>query len=158
MAKYCWYYEYPIGKIGVAETDGYIVGVFFADGADGSAGGFELFESETIKKTARQLEEYFAGERREFDLPLAFTGTEFQNLVWEALMLIPYGETRTYGWIAAQIGNPKGARAVGMANNRNPIVVICPCHRVIGKSGGLVGYGGGLPVKKYLLDLESARR
>ena len=154
MGSY-WHYEYPIGKVGVAETDGRVVGVFFAQGA---IEGFELRETALIRKTAGQLEEYFAGKRREFDLPLSFAGSGFQKLVWEALLAIPYGETRTYGEIAAQVGNPKGARAVGMANNRNPIVIICPCHRVIGKGGALVGYGGGLATKKYLLELESRER
>ena len=107
-----------------------------------------------LKKAAKQLTEYFAGKRREFDLPLDFTGTGFQKKVWAALLTIPYGETRSYGEIAKQIGNPKACRAVGMANNRNPIAIICPCHRVIGADGSLVGFGGGLPAKQFLLDLE----
>ena len=106
-------------------------------------------------ETIRQLEEYFAGIRKEFDIPLSMKGTEFQMEDWKALCTIPYGETRTYGQIAAQIGRPKASRAVGMANHNNPISVIVPCHRVIGAGGKLVGYGGGLDVKEALLTLEN---
>jgi methylated-DNA-[protein]-cysteine S-methyltransferase len=107
-----------------------------------------------IKKTAAQLAEYFDGKRKTFNLPLAPEGTEFQKSVWQALQTIPFGETRSYGEIAAQIGKPQASRAVGMANNRNPIVIIIPCHRVIGHDGNLTGYGGGLKVKEFLLHLE----
>jgi methylated-DNA-[protein]-cysteine S-methyltransferase len=105
----------------------------------------------------RQLEEYFAGQRTEFDLPLNAKGTAFQHDVWTALQTIPYGEIRSYGHIAAQIGRPGASRAVGLANGRNPIAVIVPCHRVIGASGALTGYGGGLHRKRLLLDLEARR-
>lgn len=104
-----------------------------------------------------QLAEYFAGDRDAFDLSLQPSGTEFQRAVWQALAEIPYGETRSYGQIAQQIGRPKAARAVGMANNRNPIAVIVPCHRVIGANGTMVGYAGGLDRKTWLLDHERAR-
>lgn len=103
-----------------------------------------------------QLEQYFAGERREFDLPLLPEGTEFQRAVWSALREIPFGETRSYGEIAAAVGRPNAARAVGMANNRNPIAIVVPCHRVIGAGGTLVGYAGGLGRKTWLLDHERA--
>jgi methylated-DNA-[protein]-cysteine S-methyltransferase len=103
-----------------------------------------------------QLGEYFAGQRTRFDLPLSPTGTPFQLSVWRALAEIPFGETETYGAVAARVGNPKASRAVGMANNRNPLAVIVPCHRVIGASGSLVGYGGGLEAKRWLLDHERA--
>ena len=103
-----------------------------------------------------QLEEYFAGTRREFDLELSPHGTEFQMQVWSALRTIGYGETRSYGQLAAQVGRPKASRAVGLANGRNPISIIVPCHRVIGADGSLTGYGGGLENKKILLDLEAA--
>ena len=150
-----WFYQYPTGTLGIAEEDGHIVRVFFADGSEGRAlQGFELAETGLIKRAAKQLREYFEGKRKDFDLPLLFTGTDFQKQVWEALLTIPYGETGSYGQIAAQVGRPKAARAVGMANNRNPIVIICPCHRVIGSNGSLAGYGGGLPLKQQLLDLE----
>jgi methylated-DNA-[protein]-cysteine S-methyltransferase len=102
-----------------------------------------------------QLREYFAGERRRFDLDLAPTGNPFEMRVWEALQEIPYGETVSYGEIARRIGDPNAPRAVGLANGRNPIALIIPCHRVIGANGSLTGYGGGLPRKRYLLDLES---
>lgn len=101
-----------------------------------------------------QLREYFAGARRTFDLPLAPHGTAFQRRVWAALRTIPYGETRTYGELAAAIGNPSACRAVGMANHRNPIPIIIPCHRVIGANGTLTGYAGGLEIKRRLLALE----
>ncbi len=101
-----------------------------------------------------QLEAYFAGERVEFDIDLRFDGTPFQELVWSALREIPYGETVSYGELAEQIGRPGAARAVGLANGRNPIAIIVPCHRVIGADGSLTGYGGGLDRKRILLDLE----
>ncbi|CDE23966.1 methylated-DNA--protein-cysteine methyltransferase [Amedibacillus dolichus CAG:375] len=102
----------------------------------------------------RQLQEYFDGLRKEFTLPLVLEGTAFQKKVWTALCKIPYGETRSYQDIARMIDQPKACRAVGMANNRNPIVIVIPCHRVIGKNKTLVGYGGGLKRKEYLLKLE----
>lgn len=103
----------------------------------------------------RRLEEYFDGERRTFDLPLQLTGNPFEQLVWDQLCRIPYGETVSYGTIARRIGQPGAARAVGLANGRNPIAVIVPCHRVIGADGTLTGYGGGLERKQFLLDLEA---
>jgi methylated-DNA-[protein]-cysteine S-methyltransferase len=106
----------------------------------------------------RQLRAYFAGELTEFDLPLAFEGTEFQLRVWQSLRGIPYGETISYGQLATRLGNPKASRAVGLANGSNPIPIIVPCHRVIGSNGSLVGYGGGLENKKALLALESRQR
>lgn len=107
-----------------------------------------------LKKAARELEEYFAGKRRSFTFKMSPSGTDFQKKVWKALEQIPYGETRTYGEIARAIGKPKAARAVGMANNRNPLSIVVPCHRVIGSTGDLVGYGGGLSLKTKLLKLE----
>ena len=106
-------------------------------------------------RAAVQLEEYLNGKRRHFDLPLRPQGTEFQRSVWNALLTIPYGETRSYKEIAQAVENPKAFRAVGMANNKNPISIFIPCHSVIGSSGSLVGYGGGLELKKRLLELES---
>lgn len=104
----------------------------------------------------RQLIEYIHGERQTFDLPLAPSGTEFQRQVWRALVDIPFGETRSYGELARQLGRPDASRAVGAANGDNPIAVVIPCHRVIGSDGSLTGYGGGLPMKKFLLELENA--
>ena len=105
---------------------------------------------------ARELQEYFAGSRRDFSFPLDLRGTEFQLACWKALLAIPYGETRTYADIARAVGRPQGFRAVGMANNRNPVAIVVPCHRVIASDGTLCGYGGGLDVKRKLLQLEGA--
>jgi len=107
-----------------------------------------------LLQTQRELDEYFAGKRQEFDIQVVPEGTEFQKNVWKALQDIPFGDTASYSDIAHRIGNPKAVRAVGMANNRNPVSLIIPCHRVIGKDGSLVGYGGGLDRKKQLLHLE----
>lgn len=105
---------------------------------------------------ARELEEYFSGQRRTFSFPLDLRGTEFQRACWRALVAIPYGETRSYADIARVVGRPQGFRAVGMANNRNPIAIVVPCHRVIASDGTLCGYGGGLDIKRRLLELEGA--
>ena len=113
-------------------------------------------DTAVLRQCEEELAAYFAGKLRPFTVPLGPVGTPFQLSVWEALRQIPYGETRTYGEIAAAIGNPRACRAVGMANNRNPISILIPCHRVIGSGGALVGYGGGLEVKKFLLKLEGA--
>jgi methylated-DNA-[protein]-cysteine S-methyltransferase len=111
---------------------------------------------ERTRPYATQLSEYFAGQRQRFDLPLDLRGTAFQKRCWEALLKIPYGKTVSYGAIAKDVGSPKGFRAVGMANNRNPVAIIVPCHRVIASGGTLCGYGGGLPSKEWLLKLEGA--
>ena len=111
-------------------------------------------ETPLIRRAAVQLQEYFAGKRKVFDLPLAPEGTSFQHRVWAVLRSIPYGQTLTYGEVAARAGNPKASRAVGMANNRNPLMIIVPCHRVIGAGGRLVGYACGLDKKEFLLNLE----
>lgn len=113
---------------------------------------------EPFAAVAEQLSAYFAGELTEFDLPLNLQGTPFQLSVWNALQEIPYGETTTYGQIAAELGKPSASRAVGLANGRNPVSVIVPCHRVIGSNGDLTGYGGGLDRKRYLLDMERKAR
>lgn len=114
----------------------------------------ERADHPVLVETERQLGEYFAGERRRFDVPLSFAGTDFQKRVWAALLTIPFGETRSYGEIADQLGKPGASRAVGAANGRNPISIIAPCHRVIGSGGQLTGFAGGLEAKKYLLELE----
>ncbi|MGV7120060.1 methylated-DNA--[protein]-cysteine S-methyltransferase [Sphingopyxis sp. 550A] len=111
-------------------------------------------EHPVLVETERQLGEYFAGKRRTFDVPLSFSGSDFQKQVWEALLTIPFGETRSYGEIAQQVGRPTASRAVGAANGRNPISIIAPCHRVVGSTGKLTGFAGGLDAKKYLLELE----
>jgi methylated-DNA-[protein]-cysteine S-methyltransferase len=110
-----------------------------------------------LVEAERQLDEYFAGHRKRFFVRLDFTGTEFQNKVWRALLAIPFGETRSYGEIAKQIGNPRAMRAVGAANGKNPISIIAPCHRVIGATGKLTGFAGGLEAKAHLLELEGGR-
>ncbi len=110
--------------------------------------------SAVLDATAAQLGEYFAGARRTFDLPIAPRGTGFQQIVWRKLVTIPYGETRSYGALAHAIGRPAASRAVGAANGKNPISIIVPCHRVVGASGGLTGYAGGLAAKRWLLDHE----
>jgi methylated-DNA-[protein]-cysteine S-methyltransferase len=107
-----------------------------------------------LPAAARQLKEYFAGKRREFDLPLRMEGTEFQQRVWRELTKIPFGETRSYGQLAKRLNNPNGSRAVGLANGRNPIAIIVPCHRVIGADGSLTGFGGGIDRKEWLLTHE----
>lgn len=114
-------------------------------------------ETSLLQRAGIQLMEYFQGKRKEFSLPLAPRGTEFQKKVWKALCTIPYGQTRSYGGVAAQIGNPRACRAVGRANNKNPIMIFIPCHRVIGADGSLTGFGGGLEAKKYMLDLEKEK-
>lgn len=110
-----------------------------------------------LKETEAQLKAYFARKLDRFSLPLDFVGTEFQKNVWEALLKIPFGQTRSYLQIAQQIGNPKAVRAVGAANGKNPISIVVPCHRVIGANGKLTGFAGGLPTKQYLLDIEHIR-
>lgn len=115
---------------------------------------YDIKETELISKAAAQLREYFDGKRKEFNIKLNPQGTEFQRKVWQALLQIPYGETRSYKDIAIAIGNKNACRAVGMANNKNPIMCIIPCHRVIGADGSLVGYGAGINIKEKLLNLE----
>lgn len=111
--------------------------------------------SEITQRAAYELEEYFAGRRRTFSIPLLFAGTDFQKKVWSALLDVPFGETKSYAWLAKKIGNPKAVRAVGLANGANNISIFAPCHRIIGSNGSLVGYGGGLEIKRFLLNLEN---
>ncbi|MBQ6108457.1 MAG: methylated-DNA--[Thermoguttaceae bacterium] len=141
-------YSSPIGPIFLRESNGFLVSVHF------SAEGESSPETPILLQAARELDEYFAGRRQTFDLPLNPTGTPFQRKVWAELQKIPYGTTISYGELARRIGQPKASRAVGMANHRNPLAIFIPCHRVIGADGSLTGYGGGLEVKRFLLDLE----
>jgi methylated-DNA-[protein]-cysteine S-methyltransferase len=149
----------PLGPLLLTADDEGITGLHM----DGSAHGPTHPRADWVQDASRfaearhQLEEYFSGDRTEFDLPLRPVGTPFQQRVWAALQTIPYGEIRSYGEIATQISRPGASRAVGLANGRNPIAVIVPCHRVIGASGSLTGYGGGLQRKRLLLDLEARR-
>lgn len=141
----------PVGVLTLEENDGRLARLEFGACPEEGERTWVLCEA------VRQLEAYFAGKLREFDLPLAPQGTPFQLEVWQALRKIPYGETRTYQEIAIAVGREKACRAVGMANNRNPISIIVPCHRVIGADGSLTGYGGGLEVKRFLLELEGIK-
>jgi len=144
-------YDTPFGKITVESDGDAITGIMTESNAQPTG----TYEATTLTDiTAMQLDEYFAGKRKSFDVPLRPQGTDFQRSVWKALEKIPYGKTRSYKQIAQAIGNPKACRAVGLANNKNPIWIIIPCHRVIGSDGALTGYGGGLNMKKKLLDLE----
>ena len=154
--KNVFYYTFPVGGIGIAEEAGKISGVFFRTDKKKQPKAADCITAETplIKKTAKELKEYFEGKRKKFDIPLLLKGTDFQLSVWKALQKIPYGKTRSYKETAGMAGNPKACRAAGMANNRNPIAIIIPCHRVIGSDGSLTGYGGGLEKKQYLLELE----
>lgn len=141
----------PIGNIIISEENENLVELNIDNEKN-----INIKESQTplLIETAKQLEEYFLGKRKQFDIPLKPKGTEFMQKVWNELKNIPYGETRTYKDIAISIGNEKASRAVGMANNKNPIPIIIPCHRVIGSNKSLVGYALGLGVKEYLLNLE----
>lgn len=152
---YC-YLDSPVGDLLLAGDEDALSLVGFPEGAMRYEPEPDWIYNEKPFAAARQqLREYFAGERREFDLPLNVTGTDFQLQVLEELRRIPYGETTSYGDIAKRIGRPKAMRAVGAANGRNPIPIIIPCHRVIGSSGDLTGFGGGLPAKRALLKLEA---
>lgn len=142
----------PCGEMAVAEEEGKITRLYLR--AQDAPQNAARNETPVLKQAAAQLAEYFAGKRKHFDLPLAPQGTPFQQKVWRALCAIPYGQTASYGQIAAKINNHKACRAVGMANNKNPVAIFIPCHRVVGADGALTGYGGGLALKKKLLDLE----
>lgn len=154
--KHIFFYPTAIGKIGIAADDTAIIGLYFSDHP--LPPDVFLYESEPIKEAATQLSEYLAGTRTAFTLSLAPAGTAFQQAVWQALQEIPYGETRSYKEIAMRIGKPNACRAVGMANNKNPLAIFIPCHRVIGANGKLVGYGGGLTIKEQLLALEKTSK
>lgn len=149
--EFYYSYEFPIGMIHIAEDPDGICDISFKNEFEEIA---TKKETALIKKTAAQLKEYFAGKRRSFTIKISTHGTAFQEEVWRQLQQIPYSETRSYGEIAALCNNPKASRAVGMANNKNRISILIPCHRVIGKDRKLVGYAGGLEIKKYLLTLE----
>jgi methylated-DNA-[protein]-cysteine S-methyltransferase len=146
------YVDTPIGSILIVGDETAIVEIHFA-GAEPESDWTR--HPAALREAANQLRAYFAGERQTFDLPLAPRGTEFQQSVWSALQKIPYGETTTYSTIAERIGRPAAVRAVGAANGANPIPIVIPCHRVIGASGSLTGFGGGLDVKRQLLAMEA---
>ncbi len=170
MMRYGCYIESPVGKLQVVEKNGELTHVLFCSRREpkpvtenghevlakvlGKTVYFEEKMTPVLKQAKKELEEYFDGKRKAFDIPLAPEGTEFQLKAWEGLRTIPYGETRTYKQMAEYACCPKGYRAIGLANNRNPISIIVPCHRVIGSNGKLVGFGGGLDKKELLLNLE----
>ncbi|MHB1559891.1 MAG: methylated-DNA--[protein]-cysteine S-methyltransferase [Isosphaeraceae bacterium] len=156
----CFYLEYaaPVGPL-VLTSDGEALTGLHLPEHDGSAATMPTDASwrrdpGPFREAVAQLDAYFAGERTTFDLPLRLGGTDFQRLAWDALLTIPYGTTISYGEQARRIGRPAASRAVGAANGRNPVAIIVPCHRVIGSGGKLTGYGGGLPLKQWLIDLE----
>jgi methylated-DNA-[protein]-cysteine S-methyltransferase len=150
----------PVGRLTLVATDNGLAAILWENDRPHRVRLNMTAEDNThpvLVETERQLEEYFAGERKKFTVKLDFAGTAFQRKVWNALLTIPFGETRTYGQIATQIGNPAAGRAVGAANGRNPISIIAPCHRVIGSTGKLTGFAGGLDVKAHLLALEGMK-
>lgn len=154
------YMDSPVGALKLVAHDQALVAVMWDNEDHKRVRLAELIENiqhPMLLKVKQQLEQYFAGQRQQFNLPLDFQGTDFQQQVWRALLTIPYGETRSYKDIALQIGNEKAVRAVGAANGRNPISIIAPCHRVIGSGGALVGFAGGLDKKQILLSLEQGQ-
>lgn len=152
------FHETVMGRFGIAEENQAIVAVYLPWPVDDEIIVQDIgTETPLLEEAFRQLHEYLAGKRREFTLPLDAQGTEFRRRVWRELRNIPYGETVSYQTVAERIGNPKAARAVGAANGRNPIPIFIPCHRVIGASGNLVGFGGGLELKEKLLNLEKTK-
>lgn len=155
MKDYC-YYQSPIGRLMLIGKNGVLEELLFPNEVQDKLidSGFQHNEK-IFEPVLKQLREYFAGKRQHFSLKLSPNGTEFQHRVWQELCNIPYGQTTSYGEVAARLGNPKGGRAVGMANGKNPIPIIVPCHRVIGKDGSLTGFGGGLDIKRQLLELEN---
>ena len=152
------FFETPLGWMRAEEDANGLTALQFAEQASAPADHPANDSCLYLADAEAQLKEYFAGKRQRFDIPLSVQGTDFQRRVWSALQEIPYGETRCYQELAAAVGNGKAARAVGMANNHNPILILIPCHRVIGKTGQLTGYAAGIDRKQYLLDLEAGKQ
>ena len=150
------YIHTPVGTLLLAGTEDAVVRILFSQKGHPAQpqSDWVLSPTRALNEAARQLQEYFTGQRRVFSLPLAPQGTAFQRMVWLKLQEIPYGERISYGELARHMGNPKACRAVGAANGANPLPIVVPCHRVVGSNGSLTGFGGGLPVKKLLLELE----
>ena len=148
------YYKSPIGNLIIMEEENSIIKLCFKEQEITNIKDIQEFETPLLKKAKKQLEEYFEGKRKKFDLALRLNGTSFQNKVWKALLNIPYAKTCSYKDIAKNIGNENASRAVGNANNKNPLPIFIPCHRVIGSNGKLIGYAGGLDIKIKLLELE----
>lgn len=149
--KNIYKYEIPLGYIEISDNGEKITALKMVDNCNNNGN----IESELSKIAYKELMEYFMGNRKNFDIPFEIIGTKFQKMVWNELCNIPFGETRTYKEIAEKIGKPKAMRAVGGANNKNPIMIIIPCHRVIGSNGSLTGYSGGIEIKKALLEIEN---
>jgi methylated-DNA-[protein]-cysteine S-methyltransferase len=148
----------PVGPLTLVADDDALVGLHFHLDPAGQPQPDWIQDDRRFKTAVAQLDQYFAGRRHTFDLPLAPRGTAFRKLVWKALRAIPYGQTATYGEIARAIGQPQASRAIGGANHHNPLAIVIPCHRVIGADGSMTGYGGGLARKRMLLDLEAGLR
>jgi methylated-DNA-[protein]-cysteine S-methyltransferase len=151
--------ESPVGTLTLTAVDGRLTGLHMDGQRHAPAGSTDWVRDDAgLAGVVEQLEAYFGGSRSTFDVPLDLQGTDFQRRVWTGLLEIPYGETMSYGELARRVGRPGASRAVGLANGRNPVAIIVPCHRVIGANGTLTGYGGGLDRKVWLLDHERARR
>ena len=150
---FCYFYRTGIGMVCIEETNSEISHIYFEDEPVDEF--IDVAETELIRECYNQLNEYFKGERRRFTVPFTISGTEFQQEVYRLLLEVPYGRTASYSEIALKMGMPRGARAVGGAVNRNPVPIIIPCHRIVGKDGSLTGYAGGLAIKEKLLELES---
>jgi methylated-DNA-[protein]-cysteine S-methyltransferase len=160
LTRYFKWTDSPVGSLNLIASDTGLIAIVWKNDDPRRVRLTNLRESRAhpvLIEAEHQLRDYFAGNRQAFDLKLDFVGTDFQKKVWNALLAIPYGQTRSYAEIASTIGNSRGARAVGAANGKNPISIIAPCHRVIGSDGHLVAYAGGLAAKRYLLTLEAAR-
>ncbi|MDE0067659.1 MAG: methylated-DNA--[protein]-cysteine S-methyltransferase [Acidimicrobiaceae bacterium] len=151
----------PIGRLRLVATDQGLSHLLFEQqagddtGSDGDSA--EADNHPVLVAATAQLEEYFAGQRQEFDIPLDLSGTEFQRAAWSALAGVPFGETRSYRQQAEAVGRPEAVRAIGAANGRNPVPIVLPCHRIVGSDGSLTGYGGGLPIKEFLLNHEQSQ-
>jgi methylated-DNA-[protein]-cysteine S-methyltransferase len=161
MNLICKFMESPVGRLKLVASERGLVAILWENDGPRRVVLGDLREDDRqpiLVETERQLKEYFAGKRQEFSLPLDLNGTPFQKSVWEALLAIPFGETRSYGQLARQLGRPSAMRAVGAANGRNPLSIVVPCHRVIGSSGKLIGFAGGLETKAQLLKMESLGR
>jgi methylated-DNA-[protein]-cysteine S-methyltransferase len=158
MTVHTTFIDSPVGPLFVAADEDGLRAVEFRDNKHPVRrdGDWREGDNAVLRRTHKQLDEYFGGRRHAFDLPLSPHGTEFQKKVWTTLASIPYGETISYAQLASRVGKPTAMRAVGAANGRNPLPIVLPCHRVIGADGSLTGFGGGLPTKQYLLKLEGA--
>ncbi|MEW6277565.1 MAG: methylated-DNA--[protein]-cysteine S-methyltransferase [Candidatus Eremiobacterota bacterium] len=152
----CVTLESPLGRMLAVAREGRLTGLYFVDQKYAPANWRETESDQVLLEACRQVEEYFAGRRREFQLSVDPEGTRFQREVWDALVRVPYGETRSYGQIAREIGNPAAVRAVGAAVGRNPLTLLVPCHRILGANGALTGFAGGTHRKRALLELEKS--